>query len=46
MLPHIQTLSNNFIKPINIQINKKKSKIKIHEDEYIEESNKKHTINL
>jgi hypothetical protein len=46
MLLHIQTISNNFIKPINIQINKKKSKIKIHEDENIEETNKKHTINL
>lgn len=46
MLPHIQTISKNFIKPINIQINKKKSKIKIQEDENIEETNKKLTINL
>ena len=46
MLPHIQTISKNFIKPINIQINKKKSKIEIQEDENIEETNKKLTINL
>ena len=41
MLPRIQTISNNFIKPLNIQI--KKSKLKLEEDN--EETEKKQRIN-